>query len=126
MDTPINTEKLSLTCRVDDLETTGWVKRRDLSKGERMVRGGKIFAVFFWVALLTVFVPILHLILPPLALIVGSILAFNEYAATGEMLEGEVTCPNCKKVMTLPHEGEEWPRVQRCSGCSFTLTIDRA
>lgn len=121
---PTNQQRLELICRVDDLKSVGWVIRRDLSRAERLARAGRIFGIFFVVAFLTVFVPILHFILPPLALITGSVLAFGEYSGTGEMLSGEFTCPNCKKVMTLPKETEEWPRTQRCEGCSFTLTLE--
>jgi hypothetical protein len=64
--------------------------------------------------------------LPPLILIIGGVLAFNEYAGTGEVLKGEISCPNCKKVMELPKETEEWPRAHRCTGCSFQLSIERA
>ena len=116
-------QRLALTCKVDDLSTTGWVERRDLTHGERVSRAGRIMAIFMGGAFLAVFVPILHFILPPLLLIVGGVLAFGEYTSKGEMLDGEFTCPNCKKVMRLPKEGEDWPRTQRCEGCSFTLTI---
>lgn len=118
-------QRVPLRVTVDDLTTEGWVIRRDLSQSERTSRAGKIFGIFFGVALLTVFVPILHLILPPLLLIIGGVLAVGEYSGKGEMLSGEIVCPNCKKVMTLPKETEEWPRTQRCTGCSFTLKIDR-
>lgn len=119
-------ERIPLVVKVDDLSTQGWVERRDLNQSERMARAGKIFGIFFGGALLTVFVPILHFILPPLLLIIGSVLAFSEYTNKGEMKTGEITCPNCKKLMKLPNEGEGWPRIQRCEGCSFTLTINPA
>jgi hypothetical protein len=118
-----DSQKISVTCKVDDLKTTGWIERRDLSQSERFTRAGKVFGVVFAVACLTVFVPGLHFILPPLLLILASVLAFGEYSATGEILTGEITCPNCKKVMTLQREGEVWPRPQRCEGCSFSLMI---
>ena len=90
-----------------------------------MKRAVRIFAIFFGVACLTIFIPVLHFILPPLMLICGGVLAVNEYGATGEVERGEITCPNCKRVMSLPRESEEWPFTKRCDGCSFTLTIDR-
>ena len=119
-------ERLRVVCKVDDLQTEGWVVRRDLTKGERMSRSLKIFGGFFFAGCMTVFIPILHFILPPLLIIIGSVLAAGEYAGTGEILQGEITCPNCKKLMTLPKETEEWPRHQRCTGCAFSLTIDKA
>jgi hypothetical protein len=117
-------QRHKVICKVDDLQTDGWVIRRDLSKSERLTRSGRIFGCFFLVACITVFVPFLHFILPPLLLITGGILAAGEYGGTGEILEGEITCPNCAKVMNLPRETEEWPRHQRCTGCSFSLDIE--
>ena len=86
-------QRLPITCTVDDLSTEGFVLRRDLDKGERLTHAVKIFGVFFLVAFITVFVPILHFILPPLFLIAGSALAFGEYTNKGEILSGEITCP---------------------------------
>lgn len=118
--------RIALICKVDDLSTEGWAERRDLLKSERTSRALRMFGIFFGVAFLTIFVPVLHFILPPVMLIVGGVLAVNEYSATGEVVEGEMICPNCKKLMTLPRESEEWPLTKRCQGCSFTLTVDRA
>ena len=117
--------RLDLQVKVDDLVTTGWVERRDLSKEERVARGMRIFGIFFGAAFLCVFVPVLHFILPPLSLIIGTILAINEYNGRSEVMRGEITCPNCKKVMEMPKETEEWPLSKRCTGCSFNLTIDK-
>jgi len=121
-----DSERVNVVVKVDDLRADGWVIRRDLLKNERMKRSLKIFGGFFLVACFTVFVPILHFILPPLLIISGSVLAIGEYGNTGEILKGEIPCPNCKKVNELQREGEEWPRTFRCQGCSFTLTIERA
>ena len=119
-------ERISVICSVDDLFTQGWVERRHLESGERWARAGKLFGFFFLAALLTVFVPILHFVLPPLLLIIGATLAFGEFMNTGEFIGGEITCPNCKKVMIMGRESEEWPRSQRCTGCSFMLSISKA
>lgn len=118
-------QRCNLRCTVDDVTTHGFAMRRDLSQGERMAKTGKIFGIFFFAACLTVFVPILHFILPPLLLLIGGFLAASEYMATGEVRSGEIACPNCKAVIKLPHENEDWPRVQRCPSCSFTLRIEK-
>ena len=111
-------QRLEIHCTVDAVTTRGFILRRDLERGERIARAGKIFGVFFLTALLTVFIPILHFILPPLALIVGGVLATGEYMGTGDVLSGEIDCPNCKKKIEFARDTEEWPRIQRCPGCS--------
>ncbi len=121
MELSSDSQRLVLETEVDGIKTEGFVIRRDLSKNERLSRSAKIFGIFFAVALFTIFVPILHFILPPLFLIVGIVFFWTTWLETGEVLEGEFTCPNCKHKMILPREAEEWPKVQRCGACSFML-----
>lgn len=121
MEIPADTQRLKLETEVDGVTTHGFAIRRDLSKQERFSRAAKMFGIFFGVALLTVFVPVLHFVLPPLFLIVGMVFFWTTYLETGEVLEGEYTCPNCKHKMILPKEAEDWPKEQRCGGCSFML-----
>jgi hypothetical protein len=121
MEIPADAQRIELVTEVDDTKTFGFAVRRDLAKHERLARAGKMFGIFFGVALLTVFIPILHFILPPLFLIAGTVFFWTTYMETGEVLEGEYTCPNCKHKMVIPHEAEDWPKEQRCGGCSFLL-----
>ena len=123
-DTPSTTEqKLDLDCVVDDLRTTGFAYRRDFETSERTARAGRTFGILFVIALFSVFVPLLHFILPPLFLIAGFVFGFVAWLETAEVTRGEVSCPNCKKAIELTREAEEWPKILRCPGCSFTLTI---
>lgn len=121
MDHPENTQRLILETEVDGLKTEGFVFRRDFTQHERMIRASKMTGILWIVGLLTIVVPILHFILPPLFFIAGVVLGWTTWMESGEILEGEFTCPNCKHRMTFQREAEEWPKVQRCGGCSFTL-----
>ena len=118
--------KITLSTKVDDLRTEGFAERRDLEHSERVSRAARIFGILFGVGLVSVLVPVLHLILPPLFLIAGMIFATTTYMETAEILSGEVTCPNCHRVMALRPEAEEWPKSLRCEGCSYTLTVEPA
>lgn len=123
--TAYDSQRIPVLCTVDDLKTEGFVVRRDIPKAERLKRAARMMGIFFLVAFLTVFIPILHFILPPLFLIVGGIFATTTWLETSEILSGEITCPNCKKMMTLGHSSEEWPKDHRCEGCSYSLKIRR-
>lgn len=117
-------KKIALTCQVDDLKTEGFALRRDLSQGARAKRASKALGICWFVAWVSVFVPLLHFFLVPLFLIVGLVLGFLVWMAKAEVLGGEVICPNCAKVNQLPRDSENWPVRRRCDGCSFVLTID--
>jgi hypothetical protein len=118
-------EKIAVICRVDDLTTPGYAIRRDLTTAERLQRGGKTLGVCWLVAFVCIFVPILHFILVPLFFLLGLFLGGSVWMSKSEILEGEITCPNCKKVNQLPKDAESWPMQRRCEGCSFSLTIER-
>jgi hypothetical protein len=121
MEIPADAQRIEIVTEVDDTKTHGFAIRRDLGKHERLARAGKMFGIFFGVALLTVFIPILHFILPPLFLIAGIVFFWTTYMETGEVLEGEYICPNCKHKMVIPPGAEDWPKEERCGGCSFLL-----
>lgn len=118
-------QHVNVRCSVDDLVTEGFVERRDLDQGERFRRAAKVFGVCFGIACLTVFIPILHFVLPPLFLLLGGFLATTTWLQKSEVMRGEITCPNCKKKMVLTRGPEEWPRAQRCEGCAYSLSVQR-
>ena len=122
----VSSEKIPLVCEVDGVTTQGFALRREFSKSERMARSAKIFAILFFIGLGTVVVPILHFVLPFVFLGAAGLFATTTWMETSEVLGGEIACPNCKHVNVFSREAEEWPRVQRCGGCSFMLTIKRA
>jgi hypothetical protein len=115
--------KLKLICEADGQITEGFAIRRPFTTQERMMRAGKIFGILFVIGLGTIVVPILHFILPPLFLLAACIFGTTTWMEDAEVLSGEIACPNCKHVMVFPREAEEWPKIQRCGGCSYLLTI---
>jgi hypothetical protein len=116
-------QRVTLSCEVDGAKTLGFAFRRDLEKSERMTRAARVLGICWGVAVITVFVPILHFILVPGFLILGCVLGVTTWMETGEVLKGEISCPNCKKAVELVKGSEEWPKTMRCPGCSYTLTI---
>jgi hypothetical protein len=119
-------QRLAVVCSVDDLRSDGFVLRRDLDKSERMRRALRIFGICFGIAFLTIFIPILHFILPPLFLVIGGVFATTTYMDSAEIASGEIVCPNCKKQMEVRKQPEEWPKAVRCEGCSYSLSLNPA
>ena len=123
IDLPTDAQTISLNCVVDDTKTTGTAVRRDFTRAERTRRATRTFTILFVIGLFSVVVPLLHIILPPLFLLAAIGFAVVTFAETSEVVSGEVSCPNCRKDIHLQRESEEWPKVLRCPGCSFTLTL---
>lgn len=119
-------QRLALFCEVDGVKTEGFALGREFSVHERMLRSAKIFGILFFIGCGTIVVPVLHFILPPLFWLTASILGTTTWLETSEILSGEIACPNCKHVNSFLREAEEWPKVQRCGGCSFILSIKPA
>ena len=116
-------EKIVVRCEVDGVVTEGYALRRPLGQSERVLRSAKMFGIFFLIAFFTIFIPILHFILPPIMLVLGLVFATTTYLETAMVLEGQIACPNCRHVTVFAPEAEEWPKVQRCGGCSYMLTV---
>jgi len=117
--------QIRLICEDEGKRTEGYANRYDLSKGARIVRALKMLGIFWFVMILTVFVPVLHFVLVPLFLLLGLILATTTYLETGIVSDGQINCPNCQGHIVFENEVENWPRVQRCPHCSFTLKIQK-
>ncbi len=116
-------QRIILTCEVDGVTTEGFALRREYSSAERIARAAKIFGILFFIGIGTIVVPLLHFILPPLFWLAATVLGTTTWLETSEVLSGEIACPNCKHLNLFVREAEEWPKVQRCGGCSFTLSI---
>ena len=103
--------------------TFGSAERRDLLNADRFQRAAKIFGAFFFVAFITLFIPILHFVLPPLFLLVGGGLAFATWTERGWIERAAIHCPNCGVEFRFDEVAESWPKSARCPGCSCMLEI---
>ncbi|MBX3021052.1 MAG: hypothetical protein KF799_05190 [Bdellovibrionales bacterium] len=118
--------KIALKCEKFGETTHGFALRRDLTRGERGLRAGKVVGILWVVAAFTIFIPILHFILPPLLLLGGIGFGITTWMENGMMLGGEIPCPSCKKPIVLPQETESWPYACRCPSCHTDLSIQAA
>lgn len=121
----VESTRLPIYCKVDDQQTEGFVLRHDLDSAERTKRALKILGALWGSALLTIFIPIVHFIVPPLLILAGCFFSVTTFMEKSEIIQGEFTCPNCKKVNRLDQQSEEYPKTVRCEGCSFTLNLER-
>lgn len=97
--------------------TTGTLTIRHFTPGQRAWRAGKLFAIFFALALFSVFIPVLHFVLVPAFCLIATACAMF-YAMQDRAVEiAEGICPYCGKTTLLPKaqfEGEFRDSCQQC------------
>lgn len=118
-------EKIRILCRRDGKQTEGFARLQPFQHSERVLRAFKIASAFGAVGLLTIFIPILHFVLPPLFFLAGMIFAVATYHTKAEILSGEFTCPSCRAINQITRQNESFPTSPRCSSCHLTLELDR-
>lgn len=120
-----DSEKIELSCEIDEQHTSGFALRRQWSLSERWIRTLKVMAIFCAITLLVAFIPILHFILVPLFLVLGILVTWMTWFEKSQVLDGEVTCPSCNTSFHLNKGAEKWPKNLRCTSCFMTLRITK-
>lgn len=118
-----STQRSQITCTDESKQTNGHVVRRTFSQGERVTRVLKMAAIFLGATILVAFIPILHFVLVPVFLILAVIFSLNTWNEKGEIIEGEVDCPQCATKVSFAKEVDSWPKAQRCQKCSALLNF---
>lgn len=97
--------------------------RHDLSQAEKTKTAVKWFAVFFALAVFSVFVPILHFVLVPSFLIAAVVVGMRAYSQKADLTNLRGNCPNCSSAISL--ERVRIKRVTReiCPQCRDFLKI---
>lgn len=90
------------------------------SQQERVKKAAQALGVCWAVALLTVPVPILHLVITPLALFMGPLMAIFVYIKVKKLpkkLQGSVTCGNCQALTEFNFVETKPPLFDACKQC---------
>ncbi|MBN8550439.1 MAG: hypothetical protein J0M12_14085 [Deltaproteobacteria bacterium] len=109
-----------------DKESSGTVHIKHWTPQERLLRALKTFAIWFFIALLSVFIPILHFVLVPLALLLAFIFSFMAYGQSSVVLGGSGSCPFCSARLDIVRKPDRWPLDDICSSCSRHVRIEKA
>lgn len=118
------TKRIELVCKYGAQIQSGHYYRRPFSPAERFQRATKIGGALWIVAFLTIFIPILHFILPPIFLILGLVFGFATWIDKAEIEKGEYTCAQCTQNVSLERESENFPRELRCPKCQMTILLE--
>ncbi len=97
---------------------------RTFSNGERMVRAGKILAICWGLALITLFIPIAHFFLVPTFLIAGPVMAFMKYKVETVLEKAHGVCPECSQTVDIELDpGDKLPKRTYCPACNKPLQL---
>ena len=99
---------------------------RPLSQRERLIAGLKVMGMCWGIAILTVFVPVLHFVLVPGFLIGGIVGFFIRFRLTELMESTQAKCPECGQTFEIKNFSFNWPLRKNCPKCEMVLLFDRA
>lgn len=95
--------------------TPGILHVHHLSGGKRAMRGLAALGICWGVGAVTVIIPLIHFVLPPVMLVLGPVMAWRRYAVRSLNEKVEGTCPTCGRPMTIELDGSEaWPYWTYC------------
>lgn len=94
------------------------------SSSERMGRAGKILAICWLLALITLFIPLAHFFLVPLFLIAGPVMGFMKYKAETVMEKALGVCPECSAAVDITLDpADKLPKRTYCPDCNKPLQL---
>ena len=109
-----------------DRRSSGEVVIRQWSPKERLARALRTFGIWFFIALLSVAIPILHFFLVPLFLLVAFAMTFIVYSHSSMVLGGAGNCPYCGEALEIVKKPDRWPLDDVCAKCSRHVVIEKA
>jgi hypothetical protein len=95
-----------------------------LSFLERAKLAAKILALCWGAAFLCIFIPVLHFVLVPLAILIGIFMAYRQLNFHFQMKSAEILCPNCEAKFESDKNSFNWPKIENCRKCESSLLID--
>jgi len=106
--------------------SSGEVRIFHWSSRERWIRGGKMLAICWGLAVFSVLIPVLHFVLVPAFLLIGPFLFYINYKQESGVLGGEATCPVCNHKVKISSGPVRWPIFDICEQCKSNVRLEKA
>ena len=99
---------------------------RHLGPKDRIARAGRAFGLALLAALIMLPIPIIHIIGPPLAIIIGIVLGFRRLGEGEIFVSAEGSCPFChqQQYLGLAQSRYRVPRNITCNSCRQPLELE--
>ena len=104
-------------------EQIGTAQVRRFTSGQVTKNVAKSLAIYWGIALFTVFIPVLHFFLTPLFFGVGIYVARKTQKTKLQILSGRVPCPKCKEPIPLKKADFSEGHSVICQHCITTSKI---
>lgn len=95
----------------------------DLSTAQRMSRGLNGALLIWAMALVALFIPLLHFVLVPALLVAGPLVGFARFRRRARIGPGDFGCPACGSKVVLEGAVFGWPAHSHCGGCGGRLEL---
>ncbi|MCO6430591.1 MAG: hypothetical protein J5J00_06990 [Deltaproteobacteria bacterium] len=96
---------------------------RNWTSPQRKKRAVMMLAKVWGLAVLFVFVPIVHFFAVPILVLLGPILAYASYSQSTVVLGGKGECPSCGEIFEIAKAADRWPLQDICDHCHEHLRI---
>ena len=94
---------------------------------QEAVKKGLIGWLGCWaVAIVTLPIPLVHFIAPPLLLLIGPVIGigvYKLYHGAVDISQGDGTCPDCGAAVAIGARPEHWPMHLSCVGCQARIIV---
>lgn len=104
----------------------GTASVQELTSSDCMKRALKTLGIFWGIGVAGVFLPVVHFIIVPTALLLGPIFAIRTYRQKTMISDVKALCPQCKAVLKIDKTAGQWPLKDFCQGCRNQIKIDKA
>jgi hypothetical protein len=113
----------NILLQANNQSSPGKIDVLEFSDGMRIKRGS--IALLLGV-ILSVFVPVLHILLVPLGLIITIFISRSRFKTSAIILSGEGTCPACDGPFRIMKRAYNLPFGDICEKCSRNVSITLA
>lgn len=106
-----------------DHEEIGTLDTTPLSPPERFKLMALRIGIFFTLAIVSVFIPVLHFILVPAFLVASVLAGISASRFTSKATGGSVKCPHCKAAIQFGEAPLSWPMSYVCQSCASSVKV---
>ncbi|MFZ3231443.1 MAG: hypothetical protein WA160_14645 [Pseudobdellovibrio sp.] len=107
----------------DERLGSGRINAKQFNPTDRLIAATKKLSLFWLMAILCVFIPVLHFILVPLFLVIGAVSFTKTIKIEGRVLQGQTTCPHCQSIIKIHPGLLAWPLQEICQNCVRMVRI---
>jgi hypothetical protein len=106
-------------------ETRGHAELSTVPREIALRNGVMLWLICWGIAIVTLPIPIVHFIAPPLMLLIGPPLGigvYKLYNGATDIVGGGGLCPDCGASVTFHKRAARWPADVTCPGCAARLS----